>query len=370
MPEDRERVGGRARAAAMRLGLLAAALGLCFGAMEIGMRLAGAGAAPAAAGRDRSAVIYYPQPQRASPWGRDAADPLRVAVIGDSIAEGWGVQPDDSFGFRLERFLNLNDGQRPAVVSIWARGGTSTYDQRGFLRKALAWRPHLVLLGLCLNDTEDWQNGDQVRAWRKEAMPAVPPPWLARVLAHSRAGLWLYNRVEAVQANRGSLRMMERLYDPSYRGWVKFAGALHDFQVDCGEQGVTFVAVIFPMLSYIEHYPLEHLHGRIRAALEREGIRYLDLLPEFQGQSALRLEVVPGVDSHPNEIAHRLAAEAIFEYLLANHLIDAGYAPNTVKGGKQRFWDRMALRMQNPSAPESRAVEQALDAQSSNVEDP
>jgi hypothetical protein len=37
------------------------------------------------------------------------------------------------------------------------------------------------------------------------------------------------------------------------------------------------------------------------------------------------MEVIPGIDPHPSEIAHRIAAEAILTYLLDQHLLDRGY---------------------------------------------
>ncbi len=60
------------------------------------------------------------------------------------------------------------------------------------------------------------------------------------------------------------------------------------------------------------------MHDRLHEALANEQVRFLDLLNDYRGRDPFRLQVIPFVDSHPNEIAHRLAAESIFEYLLAN----------------------------------------------------
>ena len=47
---------------------------------------------------DRSPIAYLPEPERFHPWPGGEEEPLRIAVIGDSITLGSGVQPDDSYG--------------------------------------------------------------------------------------------------------------------------------------------------------------------------------------------------------------------------------------------------------------------------------
>ena len=50
--------------------------------------------------------------------------------------------------------------------------------------------------------------------------------------------------------------------------------------------------------------------------LSAHDIPTLDLWPWFEGKETMRLEVFPGIDGHPNEIAHRLASEGIYRSLL------------------------------------------------------
>ena len=64
-----------------------------------------------------------------------------------------------------------------------------------------------------------------------------------------------------------------------------------------------------------DDYPFTDIHDSLHRLLEEAGLAYLDLLPEYRGMDMNRLEVVPYKDPHPNEIAHRIAAEHLWEYL-------------------------------------------------------
>ena len=76
-------------------------------------------------------------------------------------------------------------------------------------------------------------------------------------------------------------------------------------------------AVVFPLLDFpIDGgYPFKKLHEQILAMLSARGISALDLQSAFAGVDVRRLQLVPGRDSHPNEIGHRIAAEAIYRWL-------------------------------------------------------
>jgi len=333
------------RLATLLLGILVPLL-----VLELGMRAFGLGKPKGLDNAfDRSRCRYYPAEARQNPWTRGETNVLRVAVIGDSIPNGAGIQCTDTFALRLEQLLNMNAGMRPAEVRLYAKGGTCPATQLGFLQEALAAKPDVIVLSICLNDTEDWTRSAELKRWREELMPAVPRPGLAAVLKRSRALDWMYRRLQDLKCNRAVLLHQQRLFDPAYTGWQHFVAALKEFQQQSRAHDARLVAVIFPEMSRLDQYPYDYCHERIRKALEAEGIRYLDLLDEYKGKSPFRMQAVPQVDSHPNEIGHRIASEAIFEYLLANQIIDPGYLPVHKTGSADAFWRRVADRMQNPA---------------------
>ncbi|HOW97052.1 MAG TPA: GDSL-type esterase/lipase family protein [Kiritimatiellia bacterium] len=310
---------------------------------------------------DRSRFYFASDAERIHPWVRDTNHVLRVAIVGDSFTTGQGVQPDDTFGMRLERLLNLKKDATPAAVDVFAKGGTSTYMQRGFLDEALATRPRLVILAMYLNDTENFNNYKELRAWRTEMMPPVPTGWLAPLIRRSRALAWFNKKIGDVKSGRGFHRYYERLYDDDYSGWKLFQDAARDFHKACRDQQVEFLVVIWPCLSFVDRtpYPFQFAHDKIIAHLQSENIRYLDLLDSLRGRSPTRMETLPGADGHPSEIAHRIAAEAIFHYLLNEGLVDAAYIPRNEALQLNKYWEAMYERMAKPESARSEVEPQA-----------
>lgn len=287
---------------------------------------------------DRPPVIFYEGAERSHPWSRGDTNTLRIAVLGDSITVGAGSQPSDAYGARLERLLNLNDGQRPAEVRVWARGGMCTYGELKFLEEAVAWKPDLLILGICLNDTEDPRRREELTRWRMDALPRQPPRWFARSLGWSRLASLVYQKVEDARARRGYLEMNRKLFDKEYGGWKLFAKALKDFAETTRQNDIRLVVVVFPLLSHIDEYPFGWIHEQIHEELEAKGIPYLDLLPVYEGLVSTRLQAIPLVDAHPNEIGHRIAAEAILQYLLAQQFIEPGYLPAIASKPPEEQW--------------------------------
>lgn len=64
-----------------------------------------------------------------------------------------------------------------------------------------------------------------------------------------------------------------------------------------------------------ESYPFHDVHQKIENLLERQSIPYLDLFEAYKNIPLDRLQLIPHQDFHPNEIAHRIAAEELYAWL-------------------------------------------------------
>lgn len=276
---------------------------------------------------DRPLQYYETPPEIAHPdTATNAA--LRIAVIGDSFTRGVGVQWDDRYASRLERMLNLTRRAPLAEVRVFARSGTSTFQQEGLLRAALDWHPQIVVLGICLNDAENFANPRQLWAWRSEMEPQMPEGITARLVSHSRLVALAYRRLQLRRAGKGYLAYYHRLYAPTYSGWVRFREAIDVFQQACADENVRFLPVVFPLLSHPFEkgvYPFEFAHEAIAGCMREHGIEHLDLLETVRHFAPDRLSVIPCVDPHPNEIMHRIMAEAIHAELLKRQWIAPEY---------------------------------------------
>jgi hypothetical protein len=237
----------------------------------------------------------------------------RVVSLGDSFAWGASVEFEDAYPQRLERGLARRRGEPWEVVSL-ALPGMNTVDQAAQLAdEGLAYGPDVVLLGFVLNDSEDAQAAETRRAedWlraRQQRPGLLDRSALFRLVA---------GRVRATAENRRRVSGYRSMYAPDARGWVASREALARMGAACRERGVPFVVAIFPLFGnpLDDSYPFAEVHRTIAQAASAAGARVVDLLPAYRG---LRwdLLVVDGVDDeHPNEIAHRIAAQALLKAL-------------------------------------------------------
>lgn len=256
---------------------------------------------------------------------------FRILVLGDSFTEGGGVGADDVWPKRLERLLNLyrgRNGQRYEVVSM-AASGSSTPRQLGILLgQGLRFSPDLVVVGYCLNDPEDEDDhrGAAINPrliFRDYGARSAAARWLSRRSALYRL---VVARLRNNRINDWTLAYYRDIYRDDYPGWRKARAALEGFGKLRDERGIPVAALVFPLLSWSldDSYPLAYAHDAVRRAFDAAKLPFLDLFPVYRGLEHTTLEAVPGRDPHPNDVAHRLAAEALLEWLDAQGLLPGG----------------------------------------------
>jgi lysophospholipase L1-like esterase len=254
---------------------------------------------------------------------RTAAKPpgtRRVLCLGDSFAWGSGVHFDDALPQRLER--GLNEPRRGAVWEVvnLARPGMNTVDEAPQLvNEGLAYDPDIVVLAYCLNDSEDAREREarakaqaERRLARKKEGPR-PPAFFDRFALYR----FLHRRLSATAENRRRIQGYQAGYAADAPGWVAGQEALRDMARRCRDRRVPFVVTIFPLFGnpLDERYPFTEIHAKVAAAGSAAGATVVDLLPAYRGLRWEVLVVNGPLDEHPNEIAHRIAADTLLEAL-------------------------------------------------------
>ena len=101
-------------------------------------------------------------------------------------------------------------------------------------------------------------------------------------------------------------------------------------------------------MSNLQQYPYKNIHEQISNALDKENIPHLDLLGEFEDKDPIRMQAAPGIDPHPNEIAHRIIAKALFHYLLDNSFIDESFRPKNYNMLNRDSFKRKLIKAHQP----------------------
>jgi lysophospholipase L1-like esterase len=236
----------------------------------------------------------------------------RITFIGDSFTAGHGV-PDVN-----KRFANLIRGKKPEwEIHVFAANGLDTGAEIEMLQKAIASNYQLdtVVLVYCLNDISD-----------------IVPEW-DRILSR----IYTPNVLEQSWPVRKSFFLntlyyrSKSLFNPdtsNYYGFVKEAyegnlwtrqqARLKLIRDTYRTNDAKLLVVTFPFLHELgDHYEYAGVHKQLDAFWAGLGVPHLDLLSTYSGMKNSSL-VVNKHDAHPNEKAHRLAADAITGFLEKN----------------------------------------------------
>ena len=295
----------------------------------------------------------------------------RILILGDSFSEALQVPLEESYPRLLESMLHAETrgaGFRFEIVNSGTSGYGTDNELLFFRDEGSKYSPDIVVLQFCLcNDVRNnWHELDQVDSGGARKPYFVPGadglilknyPFrgqeglLTAIKQFLNAHIRLYpflregrDRLMSSQAAGGTgipldFNVFEKNYsEPWQKAWQVTAGLLSQLKQDVEAQGARLVVVIVPTRFQVtekdwrrvlQTYPamarfewdLEKPNRLLRGILEKEGIVYLDLLPQFQvyaqnHQEDLYLES----DGHWNREGHRLAAK-----LLAEDLIHRGF---------------------------------------------
>jgi len=247
---------------------------------------------------------------------------FRIAVVGDSYTFAPFMQFTDAFPKRLEQMLNLNNTQHKVEVINYGVPAYSTSHEVASVETALKQGADLVILQITLNDPE-------LKPFRpigignfKSFGPWEPGPLMAAITSHWRSLGYILNRIHnSITAKAYKNYFIDLFENP--KSFKVFKESLTHINNLCKEKNVKFFAAVFPLfgMPMDDNYPFKALHEKVAATLNELGAGSLDLFETYKGIPIDRLQVIPGGDRHPNEIAHRLAAESIYRYLFANKLV-------------------------------------------------
>ena len=238
----------------------------------------------------------------------------RVLCLGDSFTWGAGVLFDDAWPQRLERALSRGRGQRWEAVVLAEPGFNAVQLASRLESEGLPYDPDVVVFAWVLNDAEDLDSAETRRAadWVAEGQRRTPS---ASSLSRARSALvrLVRSRLEATRQNRERIRNFRSYYERLPRLGGGAAGVEDDGGALPRSKGIPLIVGIFPLFGnpLDEGYPFAEEHAQVaRAAAERGGARRgpAALVPRLRWE----ILVVDGPrDEHPNEIAHRIAAQAL-----------------------------------------------------------
>jgi lysophospholipase L1-like esterase len=247
----------------------------------------------------------------------------RVAVIGDSIAAGYGVAEDEALPFRMGALML--EQELPAEVLGF---GVPGYNIQ---RIVVLWeqivrpyRPFVVVYAMCLNDARPElmlsPEGVLVATGTVELRPErsrpgrVPIPGKEWLRQHSRLYGFAMSRYDILLRRLGlrseplpPLDEIEQLYADSSEG-RRFRALLGRLAASVEASGARLVMVCFPSRDQLTAGRARP-QAALRAVARKLGIEFVDLYPAFLSATmAGRGGLFQPDGVHPGALGHALAA--------------------------------------------------------------
>lgn len=247
---------------------------------------------------------------------------FRIAVVGDSFSFAPFMQFTDAFPKKLEQMLNLNDSSTKAQVINYGVPAYSTSHEVPKVAQAIKEQSDLIILQITLNDPEYKPITPIGITNFTNFGPMQPGASTQKLFAHWHTLAFVAQRLHNSQTYRDYINYFNNLYD-NPKTWGPFKKAMGKIAKSCSKSNTRIVAVVFPLfgLPLDASYPFYPIHKKIDDLLTTLNVPHMDLSEYYKGIPLERLQVIPGIDRHPNEIGHRIAAERIYDYLAQNNFI-------------------------------------------------
>lgn len=286
--------------------------------------------------RVRTNSAGFRGPEWGSPEDAELADDgvLRVAVLGDSVAFGFGVEYEQLFGAQLERRLAAALGEGRVEVRNYALPGKCWSQMRGIHDRYVApWEPDVVVA--MLNDSSHRPPmPSKLRAWSQEllARSALYAAWEASLELGPELELWSTPPVRS-QAWRRSFDCQRFPFALRNREhFLAMADDLVDLRAELDDRGAELLLAALPLHAHFGEHPDRRLGLFFNMHAGQLGLPLIDPAERFHawarrhaGRPGANPQPVFGADlflpddpGHWSPEAHALMADVLAEALLAS----------------------------------------------------
>ena len=252
----------------------------------------------------------------------------RIVIVGDSVSEGAGVPWESVFAPQLQARL----GDEYEVIN-WSMSGLNTPQEVHLLEKpGLAYRPDIVILNFVLNDADFYTEYFAAKRFVEQKDSAIGllgvsvSPKVKQLLKSSAFIYFIKQRMENLIGRitgRSEVNYYSALWGKDENrhkvmdGFAKIAdlSKTHGFR--------PFI-VIWPLLTDYGTYQFLYVHEWVAEQAHKNGLEVIDLLKSFTQMPFRSLQVTAEDNVHPNAIGHRIAAEVVYNAMVARPSMTTG----------------------------------------------
>jgi lysophospholipase L1-like esterase len=261
--------------------------------------------------------------RRSSLSGTNPPPAVRVAVLGDSTAFGWGVEYEASFPEVFRQRLEALSGKVIELRNYAVPAYNSEQESRLWTQRVLpSYSPDLLILSYDHNDPEPALS---------PLLGALPAEYgdnpfhcmLGKYVLRKARERWIRLRAFGVKRHK-FVKNMVGYFIVSGPLYDRHLEALRQIANEARKRGIPVVAVVHnpfavfnPQFESSPDYVL--LNQRISTNLSAMGFQVLDLFPRYQekmqkdGLANLTGSWLSPQDCHPNPAGHEFIAECLVQ---------------------------------------------------------
>ena len=231
----------------------------------------------------------------------------RITIIGDSFTEGHGIKDVN------DRFGNILRARHPETeIHVIAYSGSNTVSQLKNMQKMkeAGYEFDIVILAYCLNDIDFFVEEtkaiyERIHRFNENLGFLATNSYFINTMAF---------QLFALQDEDFMNYSNFVLESYSNKAWERQKNALRKFKSFVLNENGQFLVLTFPFLQQaMEEYAFKEVHESIDKFWKSQRIINLDLLDTYAPYLGEEL-TVNKFDAHPNETAHRMAADVIDGY--------------------------------------------------------
>ncbi|MBN1364146.1 MAG: SGNH/GDSL hydrolase family protein [Syntrophaceae bacterium] len=236
-----------------------------------------------------------------------------ILVIGDSFTYGRGVKYEDIYTTRLSEMLKIN-GYRTTVKNCGVVGADVGDVTKVLSSEMLQKTYPVVVYGFVL---DDFGRSLKVKGSDFIDINNEGNRW-STLRNISKIANLIIHYIEKKRLSKETTKA----YIEAFKGKNAEVGIqlIDDINRKIKQRGGKLVIMLFPLLYKFDNYPFMEIHEKIASVCAKNNIPMLDLLPVYSAYKYKDLWANP-TDQHPNEIAHKVAAVCLYNFLVERKLI-------------------------------------------------
>lgn len=219
----------------------------------------------------------------------------KIIFLGSSISLGWGVEQKDSYPGIIQTKLSSDSINYKVLNGSIGNYNTFRYVNN-FLSNQTDIEPKVIVINYFINDAE--------------TLPINSSNWLIKN-SQLFATLTITYKKLFSKSGFDLKQYYNDLYKNDNQSFLEMKESLNKLSEYSKQRNISILLTVIPDIHFLEDYPFDSIHKKMKSISEELGFEYHDLLPSLKGISFKKLQIIQG-DSHPNELGHYKISESLY----------------------------------------------------------